>query len=178
MHSSTRFVPALALATLLTGCVGTGPSTQQGAVTGGVLGAAAGALIAGNQHGGDPLGGAILGATLGALAGGTIGNSIDNENGTLYPGTAPAPHKAHYTTTQLVQQGPPPAPPAPSNADVVTPSPAPNALWVPGYWDYNGSGYAWAAGHWELPPPNAQTYVAAHWENRAGNYVFVRGYWQ
>jgi hypothetical protein len=176
MHSTTRYIPALVLATLLTGCVGTGPSTQQGAVTGGVLGAAAGALIAGNQHGGDPLGGAILGATLGALAGGTIGNSIDNQNGTLYRTSAPAPHAGHYTTQ--VQQGPPPTPPAPQTADVVTPAPSSNALWVPGYWDYNGTGYAWAAGHWELPPPNAQTYIAAHWENRSGNYVFVRGYWQ
>ncbi len=178
MHSTLRFIPALALVTLLTGCVGTGPNTQQGAVTGGVLGAIAGAVIGNNSSGHNGAAGALIGATAGAIAGGTIGNSVDNQNGTLYPGTAPAPRPTHYTTTQVVQSGPPPAPPAPPNADVVTPSPSPNALWVPGYWDYNGSGYAWAAGHWELPPPNAQTYIAAHWENRAGSYVFVRGYWQ
>jgi hypothetical protein len=76
----------------------------------------------------------------------------------------------------VVRSSPPPAP-APLT-DVVTPCPAPNALWVPGYWDYNGSGYTWTAGHWEIPPPATTTYVASHWETRNGANVFVRGYWQ
>ena len=57
-------------------------------------------------------------------------------------------------------------------------SPSPEALWIPGYWDFNGNGYVWTPGHWEVPPPNSRSYVAAHWEVRANTNVFVRGYWQ
>ncbi len=170
-------VPAVALALLLNGCVGTGPNTTQGAATGGILGAIAGGMIAGAQTCGDPVAGAIIGGTLGAMAGGAIGNSIDQKNGTVYGyGYPVAAYPATYQA-QPVQSGPPPTP-APHEADVVTPSPAANALWVPGYWDYKPGGYVWTPGHWELPPPNTQHYIAAHWENRSGGYAFVGGYWQ
>ncbi len=177
MHSFSRMVPLLAVAALLTGCVGTGPNTQQGAATGGVLGAIAGGLIAGNQYCGDPVAGAIIGGTLGALAGGAIGNSVDHENGTVYDYPAPA-YPAYYSTRVAQQSGPPATPPPPNYSDPITPSPAANALWIPGHWDYTANGYVWAAGHWELPPPTAQTYVAAHWESRGSSYAFVSGYWK
>ncbi|MDB6168113.1 MAG: hypothetical protein JWM88_977, partial [Verrucomicrobia bacterium] len=41
MHVKTLFLPALLTTALLSGCVGTGPNTQQGAVAGGALGALA-----------------------------------------------------------------------------------------------------------------------------------------
>ena len=39
MNKSIVVIPILAACTLLAGCVGTGPNTEQGAVTGGALGA-------------------------------------------------------------------------------------------------------------------------------------------
>jgi hypothetical protein len=59
MNKPTLLLFLAALSTLLSGCVGTGPNTQQGAVTGGTLGAIAGAIIGHNSRGGDALGGAL-----------------------------------------------------------------------------------------------------------------------
>jgi hypothetical protein len=75
---------AVALCTVLTGCVGTGPNTQQGAVEGGALGAVTGAIIGNNSGGRNGAAGALIGAIAGAIAGGTIGNSVDQQNGTIY----------------------------------------------------------------------------------------------
>lgn len=172
MKHSTILVSTLALCALLSGCVGTGPNTQQGAVTGGALGALAGAVIGNNSRGGDALGGALLGAYAGALAGGTIGNSIDHQEGTIYG----APHRR---VRELAPVEAPPPPPAPPTAfEIIPPAPISNAVWIPGYWDFNGSGYAWLPGHWEVPPQNAHNYVAAHWENRGGSTVYVPSYWR
>jgi len=174
MNRKTLLISSLAISALLTGCVGTGPNTQSGAVGGAALGALAGAIIGNNSGNRDAGAGALIGAIAGGLAGGTIGNAKDNQEGAVYGASQPQP-TAYYRRT-IVQQAPP-AVPAPLN-DVMPPSPGANALWVPGYWDFNGSAYTWTAGHWEIPPPMSTTYVAAHWETRAGANVFVRGYWQ
>ena len=169
MKTLGMITSALALSTLLTGCVGVGPNTQEGAVTGGTLGAIAGAIIGHNSRGGDTLGGAVLGATAGAIAGGTLGNAQDQRNGTLYT-SEPGPRR-------VVVSGPPP-PPSSSPTEYPGRSPDPSAVWIPGYWDYTGAGYVWTPGRWEVPPPMATSYIAAHWETRGNAYVFVRGYWR
>jgi uncharacterized membrane protein YebE (DUF533 family) len=137
---------ALAVSALGAGCVGTGPNTQQGAVTGGALGALAGAII-GNNSGGSGLGGALIGGAVGAIAGGTLGNQEDNQRGTVYDGRAYAERPPVY---RRYESGPPPPPPAPPS-DPVTAPPSPNAVWVPGYWTYDGYRYTWVGGRWELP---------------------------
>lgn len=174
MRKHLLLVSTLGLgAALFSGCVGTGPNTQQGAVTGGALGALAGAIIGHNSGGGNTLGGALIGGAAGALAGGTIGNSKDHEDGTLYDEGAPVAQRSY----RVVQQVPPPPVP-PTVNEVVTPSPAANAVWIPGYWSYDGNSYAWVSGHWEIPPANTHQYVAAHWENQGAGYFFVPSYWR
>ena len=157
---------------LLSGCVGTGPNTQEGAVTGGALGALAGAIIGHNSGGGNTLGGALIGGAAGALAGGTLGNSADHQNGTMY-----ADPYSSQGTYQVVQQVPATPPPPPAS-EAVTPAPASNAVWIPGYWSFDGTNYSWVGAHWEIPPANAHTYVAAHWENQGSGYFFVPAYWR
>ncbi len=174
MYRKSILLSSVALSALLTGCVGTGPNTQQGAVGGAALGALAGAIIGNNSGSHNGAGGAAIGALAGALAGGTLGNAKDNEEGTLY--TYQQPQRRGYYRTEVIQQGPPAAP-APIS-EVVPPAPAANALWIPGYWDFNGTGYTWSAGRWEIPPPMSTSYIAAHWETRDNVYVFVRGYWR
>lgn len=172
MKNSSLLIPVFALSTLLTGCVGVGPNTQRGAVTGGALGAIAGGIIGNNSRGGA-LGGALLGAELGALAGGTLGNSVDHQEGTLY-GRSPA-----YSSARDARYAPPPPPPnPPQTADAVPPAPSPDAIWISGYWLFDGRSYAWLAGHWEVPPPGAHAYVAAHWENQGSRSGYVPSYWQ
>ena len=49
MRQQSTLMFALVLSALSAGCVGTGPNTQQGAVTGGALGALAGGIIGNNS---------------------------------------------------------------------------------------------------------------------------------
>ena len=170
---------SLGLSVICGGCVGTGPNTQQGAVTGGALGALAGGIIGNNSGSHNGASGALIGALAGALAGGALGNSVDNERGTVYgaPGEnvyrAPNGAVSNYTVQQV------PAPPTAAPAtEVVSAPPSSAALWIPGYWAYDGVRYVWVAGHWEIPPPNCRSYVAPYWANQGGAYVYVRGYWR
>jgi hypothetical protein len=179
MYKSALFASALAGLTFLSGCVGSGPNTEQGAVTGGALGAVAGAIIGHNSRSGDAVGGAILGGATGAVAGGLIGNSVDQERGTIYgapdrrSGVYGNPDERGYRVARGQNSTPPPAP-----AEAIPPSPAPNAVWIAGYWIYDGRSYTWMSGRWEIPPPLARAYVPAHSEMRNGQLVYVPGYWR
>ncbi len=150
------------------GCVGTGPNTQQGAVGGAAVGAIAGGIIGNNSRGGNALGGAVIGGVVGAIAGGTLGNSIDNQRGTLYRSEAEA-------TSTVVMEAPPPLPPP--QVEVVTVRPSAMALWIEGCWVFDGYRYAWMPGYWAVPPPHCRHYVHPHWARHGGGYVYVRGYW-
>lgn len=159
----------LILATsLLAGCVGTGPNTQQGAVEGGALGAIAGGIIGANSRGHNVLGGALLGGTLGAIAGGTIGNTIDHDNGTIY--NSP---DAAYTRVVYVNE----VPPAPYPRTEIAPiCPGPDYIWIDGYWSWDDNCYIWIPGVWVIGRAG-YLYARPHWEYRDGGHVFVRGYW-
>jgi hypothetical protein len=158
-----------AAAALCAGCEGTGPNTQNGAVTGGALGALAGGIIGHNSGSHDTLGGALIGGVVGAIAGGTIGNSVDHQNGTIY-------HSEAEATTQIAAPAVPQEPPPPS--ELQTAQPTPSAMWIYGYYDFEGGGYVWVPGHWEIPPPNCVAFVRPHWRYRGGAYVYIRGYWR
>jgi hypothetical protein len=76
----------------------------------------------------------------------------------------------------VVQEAPPPVPPP--QPEVIVAQPSPDAIWVPGYWDYNGAQHVWIGGFWSIPPPYHHYYVAAHWANRGGGWVYVHAYWR
>lgn len=165
-------VGSLALVALLSGCVGTGPNTQQGAVGGAALGALAGAIVGNNVGGHHAAGGALIGALAGGLAGGTLGNNADHERGTLYQSETEA-------TTNVVVAQPPPPPPPPAQVEVVTAQPGPGMVWIDGYWAYSDDGrYVWAPGHWIMPPRQHRAYVTPHWARRGSSYVYIQGYWR
>ncbi len=171
MKTHPTFLASLVGATLLTftGCVGTGPNTQNGAVGGAALGAIAGAVIGHNSGSHNTLAGAAIGGVAGGLAGGALGNAQDHANGTIYTSEADA-------TTRVVVQEPPPQPQV--RTEVVTVQPAPETVWVGGYYTYAGNGYAWVPGHWERPPHAHRSFVEPHWQRRGGSYVYVQGYWR
>jgi hypothetical protein len=166
----TKFIPVITAAiALLAGCEGNGPNTQNGAVTGGALGALAGGIIGNNSGGRNGLAGALIGGVAGAIAGGTIGNSVDHQNGTIY-------HSEGEATTNIAVSQEPPIPPPP--ADIVSPQPTPSAVWIAGYYNFDGYNYAWVAGHWEIPPTTYAVFVRPHWVYRGGSYIYIRGYWR
>jgi hypothetical protein len=158
-----------AAALICAGCEGNGPNTQNGAVAGGALGALTGAIIGNNSGGHNGLAGAAIGGVVGAIAGGTIGNSVDHQNGTLYRSEGQA------TTNVTVDSVPPPPPPP---YELQTAQPTESAIWVVGFYDWDGYSYNWVPGHWEIPPPNAVAFVRPHWRYRGGTYVYIRGYWR
>jgi hypothetical protein len=174
MNSNTTFLVALSVAALCSGCVGSGPNTEQGAVGGALAGAIAGGIIGNNSRHGDTLGGAAVGAVAGGVAGAVIGNSVDHERGTVYQQPS-----AYDSRTETVVQAPP-TPPPPPPREVIAVRPAREAIWVEGYWAYAGRGnrYEWVPGHWEVPPPQYHTFVQPRWEPRGNGYVYVRGYWR
>ena len=138
MSQQTKFLLTLGLCVLCTGCVGTGPNTQQGAVAGGALGALAGAIIGNNSGSHNGLAGALIGGTVGAIAGGTIGNSVDNQRGTIY-------HSEQEAVTTVAVQQPPPPPLLRRRSSLCSPDP-PGAIWINGYYIFDGYRYVWVAG--------------------------------
>lgn len=174
MNSSKTYVIALALAALFAGCVGSGPNTEQGAVGGAALGAVAGAIVGNNSGSHNALGGALIGGVAGGIAGGAIGNSLDHQRGTIY-------HSETEATTDVVVERAPPPPPR--QREVVIQRPAPDMVWVAGYYAYAGQNregrhYEWVPGHWERPEPQYRTFVEPHWARRGRGYVYVDGYWR
>lgn len=58
------------------------------------------------------------------------------------------------------------------------PIPAPDYLWVPGYWAFSVDvGYYWVPGTWVLPPEPGLLWTPGYWGWRDGAYVFYPGYW-
>lgn len=54
--------------------------------------------------------------------------------------------------------------------------PAPETIWVGGYWGWTGSDWAWYGGRW-MAAPEGRVYVEPYYERVGGRVVFVRGYW-
>lgn len=69
------------------------------------------------------------------------------------------------------------APPAP-RFEEMSPKPASDYVWIPGYWAWRAGQQQWVAGHWEVPPHVGAKWVAPKWERQGDGYMFIQGYWQ
>jgi hypothetical protein len=69
-----------------------------------------------------------------------------------------------------IRIGPPPPPRA---VRVLPPSPAPEFMWVEGYWYPVGRHYKWHEGYWTRPPYSGARWVAPHHDGEQ----FFAGYW-
>ena len=67
---------------------------------------------------------------------------------------------------------------APPPMLVETPLPLPysGAVWVGGYWVWEGN-WVWAAGHWMAPPQPNYAWVHPYYEHRDSGVVFITGHW-
>ena len=79
------------------------------------------------------------------------------------PLVQPAPVLIGWAPPPLLVEAPPPPPFA-------------GAIWVGGYWVWQGN-WVWAAGRWMAPPQPAYVWVNPYYEHRAGAVVFVDGFW-
>ena len=95
-----------------------------------------------------------------------------------YVEPAPQPVVSIYVEPPIQQ----PAPilvgwaPPPMLVETVAPLPFAGAVWVGGYWVWEGN-WVWAAGRWAPPPQPNYVWVHPYYENRDGAVVFITGHW-
>src|SRR5215472_9137711 len=94
------------------------------------------------------------------------------------PEDSAAPAVSVYVEPPVVQ----PAPivvgwaPPPLLVEVPPPSPFMSAVWVGGYWVWQGN-WVWAHGHWMGPPRPDYVWVHPYYEHRGETVIFIDGHW-
>jgi hypothetical protein len=66
--------------------------------------------------------------------------------------------------------------PPPLLAETPPDPPSDDAIWVAGHWTWAGD-WVWAPGLWTLPPRAGWSFVPPYYENRAGEVIFIGGFW-
>jgi hypothetical protein len=71
-------------------------------------------------------------------------------------------------------------PPAPVHEEIVIVKPHPNAVWIPGFYQWlpKHRTYSWVKGHWDRPPHAHMVWVPGRWGLRNKEWVFYRGRWE
>jgi len=66
----------------------------------------------------------------------------------------------------------------PPRREVISRSPGPGYVWVPGYWDADRDDWRWRSGHWERPPRAGVVWREPHYEDHGGEIRFSIGGWR
>jgi len=69
------------------------------------------------------------------------------------------------------------SPPAPV-VETPPPPPAPQAVWTPGYWSWNGVRYVWVPGRYVVPPFPGAVWIGGRWVAHGPAWVWVDGRWR
>lgn len=96
----------------------------------------------------------------------------------VYQAPAPQPVVSVYLDPPLEQPAPVRIGWAPPPILVESPPAIPydGAVWIGGYWTWQGT-WVWAHGRWAPPPRPGFTWCHPYYENRGGSVVFVNGFW-
>ena len=73
-----------------------------------------------------------------------------------------------------------PYPPVPAPRTDVQPLPPVSGealAWQPGHWDWNGSGYAWAAGMYVPAAGHGMNWVREYWDRPNGQWEWQPAHW-
>ncbi len=84
----------------------------------------------------------------------------------------PPPPARSPVEADLVVESTPPAPLPEAMAD----PPWPGAVWLGGFWGWDGVHFVWSTGRWAEPRPGWR-WEPHHWERRGGRWRFVAGRW-
>ena len=82
---------------------------------------------------------------------------------------------AAITLSQIISLIAPP--PIPTYSYQQPAPPAQNSMWIPGYWNWNGSAYNWVAGRWTNAPRPGLVWTPSYWQATPAGYVYHSGYW-
>lgn len=66
--------------------------------------------------------------------------------------------------------------PPPPRTMVRAHAPRQDAVWVEGYWSWNGAQYVWVEGRWERSRPG-YVWVQPAWQHDGNGWYFVEGHW-
>lgn len=96
----------------------------------------------------------------------------------VQPPVEPPPVVSVYVDPPLVQPEPILVPWAPPPLLVQAPPPPPfvGAVWVGGYWAWQGR-WVWSAGYWDRPPRMGYVWMEPYYEHRGNAVLFVNGFW-
>jgi hypothetical protein len=92
----------------------------------------------------------------------------------VYVESEPAPVQVVAVDTVVVQEAPPAL-----LQEVITPSPGPNYVCVPGLWIWNGK-WVWKKHEWVVRPYVTAAWEPGHWNwsRHHGGYVWEAGHWR
>lgn len=95
-----------------------------------------------------------------------------------HPAPPPPAVVSVYVEPPIGQPEPIGCPWAPPPMLVEPPPPPPfyGAVWIGGYWTWEGT-WVWAHGRWVGPPEPGYGWHPPYYENRGGTVVFVNGFW-
>jgi hypothetical protein len=79
---------------------------------------------------------------------------------------------AYEENDDFITQPPPPIP-----YYEPPPVPAPNYIWMPGYWAWGFGGYYWVPGTWVPAPQPQYVWTPGYWGFSAGYFGWHPGYW-
>lgn len=96
----------------------------------------------------------------------------------VYDEPAPQPVVSVYVEPPLAQPAPIAVGWAPPPMLVEAPPPMPfgGAVWIGGYWVWQGN-WVWAAGRWAPPPQPGYVWAQPYYEHRDGAVIFITGHW-
>jgi hypothetical protein len=66
----------------------------------------------------------------------------------------------------------------PPKAEVITPEPSSEYVWIPGYWERDPGTWTWIKGHWDKPPDNNAHWKPGYWVWQEGKWHWNRGHWE
>ncbi len=67
--------------------------------------------------------------------------------------------------------------PPPVRVEVRPVKPYANAVWVAGYWKWNGRNHVWTSGRW-VKARRGRTFVKGHWQKKPRGWRYVPGHWR
>lgn len=72
-----------------------------------------------------------------------------------------------------------PPPPPPPRREIIIVRPYREAVWVPGYWnyDYGVRNYVWVGGRWDRPPRAGAVWKSGYWRHHPKGYYYAPGHW-
>lgn len=68
------------------------------------------------------------------------------------------------------------APPS-RRVEVKSVKPYANAVWISGYWKWNGRKHIWVSGHW-VKSKKGKVWVAGYWEKSRRGWHYIPGHWK